>query len=525
MQAVGPGACISRRVHRRRGYVIDQSLWRAHALPRLPNRPLPKEVDVVIVGAGITGLTAAYLLKRSGKRVAVFDRERIGAGETGNTSAHLTYVTDARITDLQKRFGDQGAQLAWRGGAAAIDLIESLAENGINCGFRRVPGFLCAPFTDDGDPDAARTALRDDARVANALGFAAQFTETGPVTGKPAVSFADQGIVHPLEYIAGLALIVDGEGSVVVEEAEVGDVIQDPLAVIVNGETIGCQDLLIATHVPIVGARGLAGATLFQTKLYPYSSYVLGARLRDPALMPGLYFDTSDPYYFLRVHDDAQGRYAIFGGEDHKTGQQSDTNVCFERLTATFQRLVPSAQIERRWSGQVVETDDMLPFIGQVADHQYVATGFAGNGLTFGTLAGMMLHDAVTNAPNPWKALLDPNRKASSLEALSRLVAENIDYPFYLITDRLRSNDKSGVENVPRGQGKVVTVGGRRVAVHRKDNGELIKVSAVCTHMGCLVRWNGAERTWDCPCHGSRFSPDGLVIGGPAEAPLESIDE
>ena len=505
--------------------MIDQSFWRAHQLPRLSNRPLPKEVDVVIVGAGITGLTAAYLLKQSGKRVAVFDRQQFGAGETGNTSAHLTYVTDSRITDLQKRFGDQGAQLAWRGGAAAIDLIESLAERGINCGFRRVPGFLCAPFTDDGELDAAKSALRDDARVANALGFAARFTEIGPVTGKPAVSFADQAIVHPLDYIAGLALIVDGNGSVVVEEAEVGDVIQDPLAVIVNGETIACQDLLIATHVPIVGGRGLAGATLFQTKLYPHSSYVLGARLDDRTLMPGLYFDTSDPYYFLRVHDDAQGRYAIFGGEDHKTGQETDTEARFDRLTATFRRLVPSARIERRWSGQVIETDDMLPFIGQVAEHQYVATGYAGNGLTFGTLAGMMMHDAVMNVTNPWKALLDPHRKPSSLDALTRLVTENVDYPLYLIADRLRSHDKSGVENVPRGQGKVVTLGGQRVAVHRKDNGEVIKVSAVCTHMGCLVRWNGAERTWDCPCHGSRFSPEGLVIGGPAEAPLDPVDE
>jgi glycine/D-amino acid oxidase-like deaminating enzyme/nitrite reductase/ring-hydroxylating ferredoxin subunit len=505
--------------------VIHQSLWRAQELPRLSSGPLPNEVDVVIVGAGITGLTAAYLLKRAGKRVAVFDRERIGAGESGNTSAHLTYVTDSRITDLQQRFGDRGAQLAWRGGAAALDLIESLAEEGITCGFRRVPGFLCAPFLDDAGADSARDALREDARVAAELGFSARFTESGPITGKPAVAFADQAVFHPLEYIAGLALTVNGAGSVVREMCEVGDVIQDPLAVNVNGETIACKDILIATHVPIVGMRNLVDATLFQTKLYPYSSYVLGARLADNSLAPGLYFDTTDPYYFLRVHEDAQGRYAIFGGEDHKTGQETDTEGCFTRRIAAFNRLVPGASIERRWSGQVVETDDMLPFIGQVAEHQYIATGYAGNGLTFGTLAGMMFYDAVMGNANPWRELLDPNRKPSTVEALRRLVSENVDYPLYFIADRLRQSDGSGVENVPRGGGKVVNVDGQRVAVHRKDNGDVVKVSAVCTHMGCIVRWNGAERTWDCPCHGSRFTPDGLVLGGPAEAPLEKIGE
>jgi Rieske Fe-S protein len=225
------------------------------------------------------------------------------------------------------------------------------------------------------------------------------------------------------------------------------------------------------------------------------------------------------------VHEDAQGRYAIFGGEDHKTGQETDTEGCFTRLIAAFNRLVPGASIERRWSGQVVETDDMLPFIGQVAEHQYIATGYAGNGLTFGTLAGMMFYDAVMGNANPWRELLDPNRKPSTVEALRRLVSENVDYPLYFIADRLRQSDGSGVENVPRGGGKVVNVDGQRVAVHRKDNGDVVKVSAVCTHMGCIVRWNGAERTWDCPCHGSRFTPDGLVLGGPAEAPLEKIGE
>ena len=502
--------------------IADESLWRAQTPPRFVG-DLPTEVDVVIIGGGISGLTAAYLLKRSGRRVAVFERERLGAGDSGNTSAHLTYVTDERITQLAKRFGDDGARLAWRGGAVAIDVIESNSAN-IACGFQRLPAFLCSPFFDDDDPSASREALQRDADLAARLGFAAQYVDPGPVNGKPAVRFADQAVFHPLDYLFGLASAIDGGGSVVREGCEVGDVIQDPLAVIVDGENIACTDLVIATHTPLVGIRNLLGATLFQTKLYLYSSYVMGGPIDERSLMPGLYFDTSNPYFFLRVHERADGLYAIFGGEDHKTGQATDTANCYERLSDAFRRVVPSVQIERRWTGQVIETTDGLPYIGEVAPHQYIATGFAGNGLTFGTLAGMMIHDGITQRPNPWRELLDPTRKATSGGSLKRLVEENIDYPLYYVADRLRPHDGSGIENVPRGGGKVISLGGQRVAVHRKENGEVVKVSAVCTHMGCLVRWNDAEQSWDCPCHGSRFTPEGLVIGGPAEAPLEKVE-
>lgn len=506
--------------------MIDESLWRALSIPRFGASDLPDRVDVVIVGAGITGLTAAYLLKQAGKRVAVFDREHVGAGETGNTSAHLTYDTDAWLTDLAEHFGRDAARLVWEGGAAAIDLIETNTHAlAIDCGFQRVPGFLCSRFFGDESRGSDSKALLDEATLASELGFAAQYLNHGPITGRPAVSFADQALFHPLAYLAGLARAVDGDGSFVRDMAEVGEVIQDPLAVIVNGKTISCDDIVIATNVPIVGATNLLSATLFQTKLYPYSPYVIGARVGDDAPAPGLYNDTSDPYFFLRIHEQNGDRYAIFGGEDHKTGQEPDTESRYARLEQALLELIPSARIERRWTGQVVETSDGLPFIGRTTDHQYIATGYSGNGLTFGTLAGIMLRDAITGNANPWRELFDPHRKASSLDALATLVTENVDYPYYFIADRLRRHAKDGVESVAPGKGKVLTLDGKRVACSRSSEGELTKVSAVCTHMGCLVRWNDAESTWDCPCHGSRFTPEGLVIGGPAEAPLEPIDD
>jgi Rieske Fe-S protein len=183
---------------------------------------------------------------------------------------------------------------------------------------------------------------------------------------------------------------------------------------------------------------------------------------------------------------------------------------------------MPQARVERRWSGQVIETSDGLPFIGQTAERQFAATGYAGNGLTFGTLAGLMGHDFVLGKENPWQKLFDPNRK-KLLNGLTTVIAENVDYPLHFVLDRLRRDRSATVDDVPRGGGCIVNIDGKLAAVHRTEDGDVVAVSAVCTHLGCLIRWNHAEQTWDCPCHGSRFTPEGLVLGGPAEEPLEPV--
>ena len=501
--------------------MLRESLWRTTSRISTRTATLPREVDVLVVGAGITGLTTAYLLARSGQRVAVVERERIGSGETGNTSAHLTQITDLRLTTLADRFGRDAARLAWEGGGVAIDLIESIVEReGIECGFARVPGSLCPPFFDA--QDDARGLLADF-ELARELGIQASYRRSGALAGRPVVVFADQALFHPLRYLGGLAAAAEAAGVTIIERAEVSEVLQDPLVAVVNGENVACADVIVATHVPIVGSTSLAQAMLLQAKLFPHSSYVVGG-LIDETIAPGLYEDTSSPYNYLRVHQDPRGRYAIFGGADHKTGAVTDTDERFAQVQSDFLRLCPSARIESRWTGQVIETNDGLPFIGETAPHQYAATGFAGNGLTFGTLGALMMHDAVTGVDNPWRALLDPDRRTLSPRVLATLAAQNLEYPFYFLADRLRRDRSSTVRTLRPGEGKVLTIGGKAVACHRTDAGELVKVSAVCTHMGCLVRWNVSDRTWDCPCHGSRFTPDGLVLGGPAEASLERMD-
>ena len=231
------------------------------------------------------------------------------------------------------------------------------------------------------------------------------------------------------------------------------------------------------------------------------------------------YWDTADPYHYLRIDPHRDFDYAIFGGEDHKTGQVADTAACYRALEATAKRILPGLEVTHRWSGQVIETNDGLPFIGETSDRQFAATGYAGNGMTFGTLAAMMARDWAAGKRNPWRDLFDPGRTTVRGGTWDYL-KENLDYPYYLIRDRFVGPDARSLRAVKRGEGKIVEIGGKRLAAYRSDKGVVTLLSPVCTHMGCNVAWNRVEQTWDCPCHGSRFTPQGKVLAGPAEAPL-----
>jgi Rieske Fe-S protein len=289
-----------------------------------------------------------------------------------------------------------------------------------------------------------------------------------------------------------------------------------------NGCTVTCDYLIIATHVPLMGKTGLVSAALFQTKLAPYSSYAVGAKVPKGTLPEALFWDTSDPYYYLRVDRRAGHDYVIFGGEDHKTGQEKDTEARYHKLEMILAQHLARCQVDYRWSGQVIETNDGLPLIGVTAERQFVATGFAGNGMTFGTLAAMMACEAALGRSNPWQALFDVGRKKLIGGAWNYL-KENLDYPYYLIKDRLTRAEGKSLRSIKKGQGKILKLDGQRLAAYRDPEGKVTTLSPICTHMGCIVHWNQAEATWDCPCHGSRFRATGEVIAGPAETPLEKM--
>jgi glycine/D-amino acid oxidase-like deaminating enzyme/nitrite reductase/ring-hydroxylating ferredoxin subunit len=421
-----------------------------------------------------------------------------------------------------KSFGEKQARLAWDAGSAAINAIEEIIDSHkIDCQFRRVPGFLHASL--DGNRDETKS-FKSEAELAQKLGLDVQFVQSVPLVDKPGYRVADQAKFHPTAYLAGLSKLVAGKGSAIFEKSEVTAVEDDPLAVKCGKLRVTCDYVVIATHVPLMGKAGLASATFLQTKLMPYSTYAVGARLARNTLPEMSLWDTSDPYYYLRIDRGPRGDYAIFGGEDHKTGQATDTSANFRRLAQKLKQILPAAIVDHRWSGQVIETNDGLPFIGEIAERQFIATGFSGNGMTLGTLAGLMARDAMLKRKNPWQELFAVGRTKVRGGTWNYL-KENVDYPFYYVKDRLTPAEGSSSRAVRAGEGKILKVGGERVACSRDGDGKVHSVSAYCTHMGCLVRWNKAERTWDCPCHGSRFRPNGEVLAGPAETPLEPVKQ
>jgi glycine/D-amino acid oxidase-like deaminating enzyme/nitrite reductase/ring-hydroxylating ferredoxin subunit len=497
---------------------MHQSYWSADRdRRRWPSLDRNLDVDVVVVGGGITGATAAYLIKQSGRSVALMERDRCGGGDTSHTSAHLTAVTDRTFSSLLAELGRHHAEAVWDAGFAALhEISQIIAHHEIDCGFRWIPGYLTTRFDRLADDDVV--TLAEVVSDATDSGFDAETTAV-PRLGLPAAKFDHQARFRPMEYLDALLRLVDGNGSFVFEQTGVTSVDDDPLVVRCDGGAVSTRMVVIATHVPIMGKTGLVKAALLQADLYPYSSYVIGARVERDLWPDALVWDLSDPYYFLRLDQQDDHDVLILGGCDHKTGQLDETRQPFDALTALLHRWEPDARVTHRWSGQVVETRDRLPYIGEIAPGQFVITGFGGNGITFGTVGAMMARDLAIGRANPWSALFDANRTHVT-KGLWHYVRENADYPYYLIRDRFHGSHGRDLRSVPAGHGRLIDLRGHRVAAYRHANGTLSVLSPVCPHLGCHVAWNKADSTWDCPCHGSRFSPEGRVLAGPAEQDL-----
>ncbi len=472
--------------------------------------------DVCVIGAGLSGLTTAYLLTQVGKSVVVLDDGAIGSGQTGATTAHLVNALDDRYFDLERFHGERGSRLAAESHTAAIDRIESIvSRERIACDFERLDGYLfCAPEHDETFLDRELAAVHRAGlhRVTKVRRAPIPF-DTGPC-----LRFPNQAQFHPLKYLAGLAGAVERSGSRIYAGTHATEIDGGRNAVVkTEFGTVRAASIVVATNTPV------NDLVVVHTKQAPYMTYVIGAPIRRDAIVAGLYWDTGDPYHYVRLYRgiDAEHDLLIVGGEDHKSGQADDIADRHPRLEAWARDRFPSmGAVTHKWAGQVMEPVDGLAFIGHNpldAGNVYTVTGDSGNGMTHGTIAGMLITDLILGRVNPWASLYDPGRITLRASAEFAKEAANTIAQY---ADWMTAGDVESADAIPKDSGAVVRSGAKKHAVYRDATGVLHARSAVCPHLGCIVAWNPAEKTWDCPCHGSRFDKFGEVINGPANVGL-----
>jgi len=485
--------------------------------------PLTKDAsaNVCIVGAGIAGMSTAYMLAREGRSVIVLDDGQIGGGMTERTTAHLASALDDRFYNLEDLHGPEGSRIAAESHSAAIDQIEQIiAKENIDCDFERLNGYLFVP------PGESTEILNREFEAATRAGVPVEIVDRAPIdsfdTG-PCLRFANQAQFHPLKYLNGLADAIARNGGLIYTGTHV-ETVQSGTASHVKTRdklTVMAKNIVIATNTPVNDLVAI------HTKQAPYMTYVIAAPVEKGTITRALFWDTLDPYHYVRLQSEkaeSDTDLLIVGGEDHKTGQEHDADDRYRRLETWMRERFPAVgTVEFQWSGQVMEPVDGLAFIGRNpmdTENIFVATGDSGQGMTHGTIAGMLITDLIEGRGNRWAALYDPSRK--TLSAGLDFAKENLNVAAQY-ADWVTGGDVNSVEDLAPGQGAVIRSGMTKIAAYRDDHNVLHERSATCTHLGCVVAWNSDEKTWDCPCHGSRFDALGHVISGPAVSDLKEV--
>ncbi|HEX3291345.1 MAG TPA: FAD-dependent oxidoreductase [Gaiella sp.] len=498
-----------------------ESLWTATTdSTSFPALDGDLRVDVAVVGGGIVGITTALLLVAAGKTVALLEGDRVVEGVTGHTTAKVTSLHTMIYAELERRLGKDEARLYGEANEAGLDLIRRLCrDHAIECDLRETSAYTFATADDDVE--------RIEREVAAALsaGLPASFVDEPPVpfSTRGAVRFSGQAQFHPRKYLLGLAEQLEASGGRVFERTRVVDVERGtPCRVRVKaGRAVTAESVIVATHAPILDAK------LLLARARSERGYALALEAGDE--MPdGMFISASAPSHSVRTASFDGRDVLVVSGEGHHVGEPGEqgARAHSERLERWARDALGARDVLFRWSTQDLYSLDRRPFIGAVDRRSriFAATAFGGWGMTTGTVAGMLLRDLVLEVESPWAGLYDPGRIEA--RALPSLVQKGAHDAKRLIGDRLGHDEPAGsVAELAPGSGEVVRIEGERLAVARDDSGTLHAVSAVCTHLGCIVSWNDAEQSWDCPCHGSRFSARGEVLHGPAKAPLADRSE
>ena len=490
---------------------LDTVSYWAKSAPGREYDPAPDtECDVIVAGGGIVGVTTALLLAREGAKVALLEGRQIGSGATGYTTAKLSSLHGLTYASLESKHGADTARAYGEANQEGIAMAARFVEElGIECDFRRKPNFT---YT---EVPGRVSKVNDEATVAQRLGLPATgVAEAGSsIRVAAAVRFDDQAEFHPLHYLHALAEAAADAGCDVHERSRVVSVDQgDPCTVRTeDGATLKAGHVVIATHLPILD-RGL-----YFARSHPERSYVVLAKLRS-GVPQGMYLSDESPAHSLRSVPTPDGELLMVGGESHKVGQ-SDGAERYRALESWARERFDVESVEHRWAAQDHIPADMLPFVGPLwplSDRVVTATGMRKWGLAMGTTAAAMLGDAVQGRENRFAEVFTPNR-LNPVSSAPSLAKENANVGYRFVRDRLQ---RGSAEDLPPGQGAVVGDGPKQRAVYRDDAGKLHERSARCTHLGCIVRFNSGEQSWDCPCHGSRFGIDGEVLEGPAVRPL-----
>jgi glycine/D-amino acid oxidase-like deaminating enzyme/nitrite reductase/ring-hydroxylating ferredoxin subunit len=487
----------------------NASIWteKAH-FPSFPTLNKDLQVEVAIVGGGLTGITTAYLLARKGVKVVVLESEKVGSGTTGFSTGHLTSWLDADYSFIASRFSKETARKVAQSMNDAINLVENICrQENIDADFVRLPAYQ---FAED---ESQVKELEDEAFATTEAGLINQLMDSVPLpfSVKRGLKLEEQGEFNALRFVEGLSQKVIQLGGQIFTDTHVTDVDDSNPCVIStkNGPKVTAQHVVLATHTPIQ-------FNMVQTELLPYMSYVVVAKLNGKAIPKALYWDTLEFYHYIRTYEVDGQSYLVVGGEDHKVGERSvDENEPFRKLEEYIRSHFGNLEITHRWSAEYFYSADGLPYIGRspFGRNKYIATGYTGDGLTFSVAAATVLSDLLTNVKNPMASIYDPAR-FNLLASATDLAEQNLEFLYKFVKDRF-STDAKDVSDVPRGEGRLVRVEGQQLAVYRDEKDTVHMMSPVCTHMHCVVQWNGAEKSWDCPCHGGRFHATGEVLVGP----------
>jgi glycine/D-amino acid oxidase-like deaminating enzyme/nitrite reductase/ring-hydroxylating ferredoxin subunit len=499
--------------------MTSKSVWMdVDVMPAAGSLPGDLECDVAVIGAGIAGISTAYELSKRGKSVAVIDRGPIAGGMTSRTSAHLAPLCDDLVSEMMKVKGQEATKLFCDSHAAAVDRIEEIQNNeGIDCDFRRLDGYLFQGRHMPAD------IIDQELEAVRAVGAPVHRLVGLPLKdcGKRHVlRYPRQAAFHPLKYLAGVAKACQHNGANFFRDTAVEDVSEDGGIVSVKTQrgTIRTQHAVVATN------SSISDRFAIHSKTAPYRTYVMAFEIERGSLPDALYWDTEEPYHYVRLQPGSdRADYVLVGGEDHKSGQADDADQRFKRLETWARDLIPGLGREtHRWSGQVLDTVDYAGFIGRDPGGKniYVAMGDSGQGLTHG-VAGAMLNTAlILGEQHPWRDLYLPNRRP--LKAAKNFAMENVT-AIKSFAEYIGPGEIGSLDELPPGRGAIVRRGLGKIAAYRDQDGKLHLNSATCSHLGCHLHWNSFEVCWDCPCHGSMFDMDGKPINAPAVGPLSDV--